>query len=163
MAIDHDVERFRRKFKTVHYEIDYLKAKINQKSGFWIFKSHVYTIDELLASEHHAKIYAITEKIGDDAKNWHKAGELSGVARDAYYNERETVEDRLHQVNLEIQTRQPTWWEETKDAFTQFVRKVINNMPDLGWRLLDKLINKLLPSPIKKLLSSPSASTKPNF
>lgn len=163
MNIDRDVERFRRKFKTVHHEIDYLKTKVNQKSGFWIFTSHIYTIDELLKSEHHSKIFAITEKIGDDANNWYKAGELSEEGKEAYYSERETVEDRLHQVNLEIETRQPTWWEETKDMLTQFVRKVMKNMPDLEWGLLDKLVNKFLPSPLKKLLSFPSSSTKPSF
>lgn len=155
---------FERKFRKVHYEIDYLQGKIYRKTGFLFFKSHVYSIDELLQSEHHSKIYAITEKIGDDAENWYRAGELSEAGREAYYQEREQVDHKLHQVNLEIQNREPTWWESVREPFTRFVRIVMNNMPDLVRTMLDRVANTLkLPSPIRKILRLPNAQSKEMF
>ena len=159
-----DTILFERKFRKVHYEIDYLKGKIYRKSGFLFFQSHIYSIDALLQSEHHAKIYAITEKIGDDAENWYRSGELSETGREAYYRERGEVDDKLHQVNLEIQNREPTWWESVREPFTKFIRIVMNNMPDLVRTMLDRVANSLkLPSPIRKILKLPNATSKETF
>ena len=155
---------FERKFRKVHYEIDYLKGKIDRKTGFLFFKTHVYSIDELLQSEHHAKIYSLTEKIGDDAENWYRSGELSEAGREAYYQERSEIDHKLHQVNLEIQNREPTWWESVREPFTKFIRIVMNNMPDLVRTMLDRVANSLkLPSPIRKILRLPNATSKEIF
>jgi len=157
-------DKFERKFRKVHYEIDYLKNKIYRKTGFLFFKSHIYSIEELLQSEHHSKIYAITEKIGDDAENWYRSGNLSEEGRSAYYRERDEVDHKLHQVNLEIQNREPTWWESVKDPFTKFVRVIMNNMPDLVRTMLDRVANSLkLPSPLRKILRLPNTSLKEDF
>jgi hypothetical protein len=164
-AVDTNADRmrFERKFKTVHYEIDYLEAKVYQKTG-WIFQSHIYSIEELLKSEHHSKIYAITEKIGDDAENWYKCGQLSDFERDSYYTERNIVEEKLHRVNLKIQKREPTWWESVREPFSRFVRIIMNNMPDLARTMLDNVVNRLnLPSPLRKILRLPNMSSKDAF
>lgn len=145
-----------RKFKKVFYEIDYIKTKIHQQKGFWIFITHTYTIDELLNSEHHSKIYALTEKIGDDANNWYKVGRLSEEGRNTYYHQRDNVDEKLHHVNLEIQNRQSTWWEEVKGVFTKFIEIVIDNMPELIRNALENLANRLrLPSPIRRIFRLP--------
>lgn len=149
-------ERFSRKFKKVHDEIDYLEAKIHKKKGVLFFKSHVYSVEELLKSEHHAKIYSITGKIGDDVTNWYKAGNMSSEEVKAYRDERDDVDERLHEVNLEIQNREPTWWEEIKEPFTEFYYVVMRNLPDLIPTLLGKLLDRIgLPSPLRKILHLP--------
>ena len=84
MDFDEDATSLYQKFRHVHCEIDYIRAKIHQKRGFWFFKSHIYSVDELLESPHHARIYTITAKIGDDAGNWYKCGQLSKEGKKSY-------------------------------------------------------------------------------
>ena len=118
-----------KKFTKVHLEIERLDGKVNEKSGFLFFKSHVYTIKELLDSPHHQKIFAITEKIGDDVESWYKAGRLSKSEEETYYAERDSVDDELHRVNASIEEREPTWWEVIKGPFTEFVEIILDNLP----------------------------------
>ena len=121
-------ESFHRKFKKVHYELELLELKIDQTEG-WIFKNHVYDQNELLNSEHHRRIDSITGKIGDDVTNWVARGKLSEKGKGIYYNHRDKVEDELHNINMEITLRQPTWWESAKGACTEFATKIMNNLP----------------------------------
>ncbi len=119
----------KKKFAKVHLEIEHLDSKVKEKSGFLFFKSHVHTIKELLDSPHHQKIYAITEKIGDDVESWYKSGRLSKSEEETYFIERDSVDDELHRVNLSIEEREPTWWEVIKQPFTEFVEIVLDNLP----------------------------------
>lgn len=151
-----DASVLARKFKGVHRQLEYVKAKIYRQEGLWFFKSHVYTIEELMQSEHHKKIDALTRKIGDDATRWYRAGTLSEEGWSKYHREVDAVEERLHQLNLEIQAREPTLWENIKGAFTKFLEIVIVNLPPLTRNALEYLAERLkLPSPIKRILSLP--------
>jgi len=123
-------EMFRRKFRNVFHEIDMIKMKVHKKNGF-IFKRHIYTVEELLDSKHHAKIYAITEKIGSDALNWFNNGNLSQRAIDIYHKERDRIDDKLEFVNEEIMQRNPTWWENIRGVLVTFIEFVMDNMPIL--------------------------------
>lgn len=145
---------FSRRFKRVFQEIEYLERKIYKKEG-WIFKNHVHSKEELLNSEHHRKIYSVTEKIGDDAENWYGRGNLSETGKALYYEYREETDDKLHEVNLKIEDREPTWWESMKGSLEGFVVWIMENMPDLK-RFLLTAGNTLakLPGPIGKIGSS---------
>jgi len=135
-----------RKFRRVYKEIDTLKRKVGQKSGFLFFRSHVYTITELLSSPHHQKIFSITEKIGDDAQNWYRAGRLSKQEEKQYYQERDNVDQRLRNINISIQKRQPTWWEVVKEPFSQFVEVILHNLPEEFHRgVIDNIKNLFVP------------------
>jgi hypothetical protein len=152
-----------RKFRKAFREIDYIKAKIHKKQGFLFFKNHVYSVEELLNSEHHGKIYSITEKIGDDAANWYKRGQLGSAGKELYEEKRDEIEVELHQVNLEIMNRQPTWWEEVKGVFTRFVEMVMDNMPDLIAGVLLSFLQRglhLLPGRFGKILRLGSKKRK---
>ena len=139
---------FRAKFKSAFKEIDYLDSDINKQKG-WIFKNHIHSIEELLESRHHKKIYAITRKIGDDANYWELNGKLSEESRYNYTRYREDIDDKLHDINLKIRNREPTWWEEVKGTLSEFVVKIMNNLPTLkGWLLeAGKLLSRL-PGPL---------------
>lgn len=144
---------FHRKFKSVHAEIRILHDKVHLQDGWWIFKTHVYTLEELLRSPHHHKISAMTRKLGDDAENWYKVGEISEIGRSAYYAGRENIRDRLQEVEETIRTRKPTWWEGARVAIADFLERVASNMPDLVRTLLERaklLIS--LPKPMRKIL-----------
>jgi hypothetical protein len=156
-----DVLVLERKFKIVHREIDFIKVKIHKKKGFLFFKSHVYTEQELLNSEHHNRIYAATVKIGDDATYWYKAGKLSDDGKNTYYNKKSQVETELHRVNLEIEQREPTWWENVRGAFEGFRRIVAANMPELVLTMIELVANSLaLPIPLRKFFRLPYLDKK---
>lgn len=127
---------FHRKFRSVHREIDQIRSKIDLKTGI-IFTSHIYSQEELLKSDHHQKIYSICEKIGSDVDNWYNQGKLNEDEEHEYYEEREEIEDELNNINIQIQQREPTWWESAKGALNNFVAIVMKTMPDkLKKRLL---------------------------
>ncbi len=135
-----------RKFRRVYKEIDRLDTKIYQKSGFLFFRSHVYTIKELLNSPHHQKIYSFTEKIGDDAQNWYRAGRLSEDEQERYHQNRSKIDRSLRGINISIQKRKPTWWEVVKEPFTQFVEVILHNLPEEFHRgVIDNIKNMFVP------------------
>lgn len=105
---------------------------------------HRYSTEDLEKSKHHAKIYSITEKLGDDVYNWHKAGKLSKNDFNYYHEERGKLEDKLHLVNMEITQRQRTWVEETLNILNKFTEVIMNNLPTLISRLLPPILSKVL-------------------
>lgn len=122
-------ERMRAKFRPVFRELKSLERKIYKKEGL-IFVEHKYTIDELLDSEHHHRIYSYTDKIGDDIQNWFDEGKLGEVEEEHYYLKRAEVEDELEDINAQIEEREPTWWEDVKGTMRKFVVTVMDNMPE---------------------------------
>lgn len=140
--IENPKRLFKKKFRKVSYELDYLENEIHQTKGIF-FKNHIFSQDELLHSPHHKKIDSITKKIGDDASNWYARGSLSEQGMEAYDNKREDVYDRLHHMNILISNRQPTWWENIKGELNNFAIKISKNMPRLTRILIEsaKLLN----------------------
>lgn len=128
----------------MHSYIDVLENKISVKSGFWVFKSHIYTIEELLKSDEHKKIYSLAEKTGDDIKHIDENGKLSFLERNYYHTQRNRVEDRLREMNQKISIRQPTWWESMKEPLIKFVYIVMEIMPERYQTLLQNVGVKLI-------------------
>ena len=136
--------KFGPKFKKVHREIEVIRSKINQQQGFFVFKSHTYSVDELLESKHHRKIDSITGQIGSDVMKWCDNGAMSDADKESYQEHIDDVEEELNDINESICNRQPTWWEKCSGALTAFVRLIVSNMPIPGRRLLANLGSKLL-------------------
>lgn len=145
--------KFKSKFKKVYREIDMIESKIHRKEGFF-FTNHIYNQDELLNSAHHNRINSITGKIGDDVKNWHMTGKLSEEERFAYYEERDNTDDMLHRLHLEIENREPTWWENIKGVANSFIILIMDNLPALsGWLLENTAkVMLVLPAPVGKIM-----------
>ena len=139
------------KFKKVYSELATLERKIFQRSGFLIFKSHIYTIEELLNSPHHQKIFSITEKIGSDMHSWYAAGKLLDSEEKEYFSHRNSVDTQLQRLNMKIQTRKPTWWEKTKGPLMEFVGLVLENLPAQFTRKMIGKVNKILLPFFKKI------------
>lgn len=142
-------DRFERNFKKVFNEIDLLRNKIYKKDAIlWIIPYHVYKKEELLNSEHQRRIYSITEKIGDDVKNWDNQGKLKFGEKTVYNQYRNKVETELLDINYEIENREPTWWEAFQEKFRIFITKIMNNLPTIskfleGIKTILKLAKKL--------------------
>ncbi len=133
-----------RKFKLVYREFDYLEDKIFKKEGF-ILKKHKFTQDELMNSSHHRKIDSVTRKIGSDISYWEMKGRLSVDEKAIYLDEREAVDDYLHELNRKIENREPTLWEIISKEATLFIKKIMNNLPVLKEVLtyIGKQLNKI--------------------
>jgi hypothetical protein len=130
-------------FKRALNEIEVLQSQIHLKKGVWIFQLHRYSGEELGESVHYDKIYAITEKLGDDVGNWHRAGKLTNQEFDFYHGQRDVVEDRLKAVRLEIINRKPTFLETLLESFDSFFETVVVSLPRL---------QRFLPVPISAIL-----------
>lgn len=137
---------FDKKFKKIYKEITSLSEKIDEKKGYLFFKSHVYSQDELLNSKHHDKIESISEKIGDDANNWAKNGELDETDRINYSDNKVKTERKLEDVNDLIEERKPTWWDGVKTQFAEFIKTIINEkLRELaGWLLKSETTKTML-------------------
>ena len=139
---------FKRKFTKVFREMELLVSKVHVKEGY-IFTNHIYNKEELLNSKHHSRIDSITGKIGSDAMDWHIRGKLPEEARIIYHELRNEVEDKLHEINVEIESRKPTWWEDLKGVLDNYIIWIMDNIPALsGWLLAaGKMLSKL-PGPV---------------
>ena len=137
-------ETFKRKFSIAYREIEKLKSKIHEKKGLSIFKTHLYTKDDLLKSEHHHKIYSVSEKIHDDVVHWIRNNMFTNQQKRIYTKERDKFEQKLNSVNSEIAQRQPTWWENCKQVCIEFKELVMNNIPRIITQLLVSRILSLL-------------------
>jgi len=140
-----------RKFKPAFMELDKLENKILKIRGF-VITWHVHSIEELLQSSHHQKVYAITAQIGTDVSNWNDAGNLTKTERDTYFTEREALEDRLLELNKEIEEREPTWWESVKEIFADFNAMIISNLPLVTVNKMPIIMEAFL-LPFKKMAS----------
>ena len=63
MSNDDYATMFKSKFRKVEREMERIISKIDKKQGFLFFKTHAFSIDELLNSEHHKKIYSISSNV----------------------------------------------------------------------------------------------------
>ncbi len=127
---------FDNKFKPAFRELEYLGLMAFKQKGFWIFKSHVFTINELLESPHFSKIDSTVEKIGDDVNHWHERGQLSFFDKQFYWENKTILDDEVHLLRVAIIERQPTWWENFHDAFDDFFNLIMSKLPELGSALL---------------------------
>jgi len=133
------------KFKKIYTEIERLEAKITKKSGL-IFKKHKYTIEELMESPHHQRISSIAQKIGDDVVNWAMANKLSEDEKDQYNKERDIVDSKLNEIHLNIEKREPTWWEKIQEPCIMFYKYIMEALPlELKRVLLPSLVSRFLP------------------
>lgn len=141
-----------RKFQVAKSELERLSLKIHIQKGSWLFRKHVYSVEELLESEHYNKIYAVCEKIGDDVYNWYLNDKLSEEGRETYEKEREGIRRKLVALHKDIQDRKPTGWENFLSIFEGFVVIVMKVIPTFA--KIVKMVANYLEVDVSKLLSS---------
>lgn len=120
------------KFGIAEREIERLASKIHLQKGAWFFRRHMFSVEDLIESEHYDKIYAICEKIGDDVIHWHQSGKLTAEGLETYQKEREGIRRKLNSLNKEIETRLPTIWENFLSIFEGFVVVVMKVLPTVA-------------------------------
>ena len=123
---------FENKFRPAYREMAYIEIKSGKKQGFWIFKTHVYGIDELLESEHFSKIDSIVEKIRDDVISWERKSQLSFFDKYIYTESRRKFDKDLHDLKAEICRRENTWFENLDKVLNIFIELVVNKLPQFS-------------------------------
>ena len=132
--------------------------KISKTRGFFV-TWHVHSIEQLLQSVHHQKVYAVTALIGTDISNWNDAGNLSDEEREIYFHERTALENRLEYINRIIELREPTWWESMKNVFIDFNYMVISNLPMIKAYKASHVLKSLM-LPFKKIVNIAKSKEK---
>lgn len=133
-------------YKKVNEQIKQLHSEINSQDGFFLFKKHKYTIEELLESPHFNKINAITEKLGNDIQNWYINGKISNDEKKLYDNVRSRIEKDLNEVTVKIVLREHTWSEKISKVFQKFINIIMDNLPNIPVACLDgRKVQKRLP------------------
>ncbi len=142
---------FKSAFEKINSKIDTLLYKKDEMKGWWIFKAHKYSQQELFESNEYKTIHSLVLKIEDDIGHW--GNSLSIKDRVIYNTNRDLLEERLEYARNQIENREPTTWEKVKGFFIKFVEFIIEHLPTIwnGLRIAAKTIGKLpLLQPVSK-------------
>ncbi|MBQ4331784.1 MAG: hypothetical protein IJC31_08115 [Spirochaetaceae bacterium] len=134
---------FKAAFEKINSKIDTLLYKKDELKGWWIFKAHKYSQQELFESNEYKTISALVLKIEDDISHWGKS--LSIKDRAIYNTNRDLLEERLNDVERQIRSRTPTNWEKLKNFFSKFIDFVLEHLPKIwnGLRIAAKTLSNV--------------------
>jgi|SRR5580698_7097715 hypothetical protein len=126
-------------FVQIYGKIDELNAGIFAKHGVFIFKTHVFSQDELLDHPLLDDIRALCGQIDTIVQSWLANQNVDAKLASLYYENRILVEQRLSSLRAEIVARKPTFWEALLHTIEGLIRQVLKFLPALPPALLDKL------------------------
>lgn len=115
-------------FSRVHSNIGEIQSAIDDKTGFFIFKTHTYSKDELRGHPNFRRVEVLVENIGENIRLWDEAGKLTRKEKSIYFKERMRVEKSLGELRKNIASRKQTFLE----AITDFVRRIMTYLPELA-------------------------------
>lgn len=144
---------FKSAFEKINNKIDTLLYKKDEMKGWWIFKAHKYTQQELFDSNEYKTIHSLVLKIEDDIGHW--GNSLSIKDRAIYNANRDLLEERLDYARNQIQNREPTTWEKVKGFFVKFVKFIIEHLPQIwnGLKIAAKTIGQIpFLQPVSKII-----------
>jgi hypothetical protein len=117
-------------FGKVNAECCAIEERINARTGV-VFIKHQYSEDYLF--EAISRIHSFVGKIKDDLEEWDAANQLSHQVKLVSNKKAGEVQERLEMLNMQIEQREPTWWEKVCDVFKQILAKLL---PFLSFKLI---------------------------
>jgi hypothetical protein len=108
-------------FAKIYSECEAIEDKIKMRTGL-VFVKHQYTSDDLL--EAISRIESFVEKMRDDLGEWESANKLAAQVKDLFNRKAEDVYHRLESLHVEIERREPTWWEKVSVFFSRIFEKL---------------------------------------
>jgi hypothetical protein len=117
-------------FGKINAECSIIEEKIKLRTGF-IFVKHQYSSDELLEAT--CRIESFVGKMRDDLEEWEALNKLTQQVKQHFNRKAEEVYQRLESIQLEIEHREPTWWENVKIIFQRIILKLL---PFLSFKLI---------------------------
>jgi hypothetical protein len=120
-ANDEDYRYLQNGFRKINNECDMIEEKIKARTGL-IFIKHQYESDELC--EALAKIDSFVEKMKNDLEEWESLNKLSLQTKQLFNKKASQVYHRLEMLQMEIENREPTWWEKVCMVFKRIFEKL---------------------------------------
>jgi hypothetical protein len=93
-------------FAVIHAEVITIERKVFATSEWWIFEGYIHSASEL--STEHKRAMALADTLGANVASWSAHNMISQSSLQHYAGHRKTLEARLHQLNHDIQARQPS-------------------------------------------------------
>jgi hypothetical protein len=110
-------------FGKIDAECSVIRKMIEARTGF-IFIKHQYSSDELLEAT--CRIESFVGKMRDDLEEWEALNKLTQQVKQHFNRKAEEVYQRLESIQLEIEHREPTWWENVKAVFRRIFEKLFS-------------------------------------
>jgi hypothetical protein len=126
-------------FDLVFYELDLWFRQIHLKQSFWIFQWHVHSQSDLLEHPSYKKVEKLLSNIHHLVQLWESNGALNYAQRDFYMRQRAYVAYQIALIHVEIQNRPRTGLEMILQFFDAVAMKLLEHLPPLGAKLLDRL------------------------
>lgn len=116
-------------FQKIQNEINEIRAASEARDGFLFFKSHRYSVNELLEYPSFGKIHAFVGQIEAIVEGWKEAGTVSEDRLRFYYQRRHDIEEQIGQLKSDIILRKPTFWEAAANALAKFLLFILEKLP----------------------------------
>jgi hypothetical protein len=110
-------------FAKIDAECNVIEDRIKARTGF-VFIRHQYTSDELLEAT--GRIESFLEKMRADLEDWEINDKLPQQVRLQFNRKAEEVYRRLEIIQMEIERREPTWWEKVRGVFMRIFEKLFS-------------------------------------
>jgi hypothetical protein len=101
-------------FAAIDRECRAFDNKIEEMSGSFLPR-HEYSVDDLLHSQHLAKIQSLAGKMKDDITNWKERGAISGELLELYEYNINIISRRVNHMISRIRKRRTTVWEKISE------------------------------------------------
>jgi hypothetical protein len=118
-------------FKKINNYLQRLFGMKDEKKGFWIFTSHRYSAEQIFSSPEYNQMISTINKIGDDINNWDKNEKLDVSTRHIYNVNRDELLEKIDDLKIQIERREPTWWDKVKTFFKKFIDFIIKVLPKI--------------------------------
>jgi hypothetical protein len=122
-ADDENYRYLQNGFRKIHAECDTIEENIKARTGL-IFIKHQYGSEELV--EALAKIESFVEKMKDDLEEWEALDRLNRQTKELFNKKAGEVYSRLELLQIEIENREPTWWETVCGFFKRIFEKLFS-------------------------------------
>ena len=106
-----------------------IENKIVETKGFWIFKVHAYSKDELNNDPIISQIRKLCERNNDHFGKLKESGSLSNSDAIYYTRAQNAIDEIILRIYDSINERSPTWWEQVKDIAVAVFEFIVDNLP----------------------------------
>lgn len=138
LPVTADASALRVWFAQIYGKIDELRAALFAQSGFMFFKTHNFTIDEMLSHPLLEGIHVLCAQIDNVVQSWQASDNADPDTVKCYYDNRILTEQRLSSLRAEIIARKPTKWEAILQTLEHLMRKALKLLPLLPAMLLER-------------------------
>lgn len=132
-------------FAKIYAAIGELEARIHTQRGWWVFKEHEHSQDDLLSDPAFERIYSLTGNLDSIVQNWNSHKLNSSISEDdatavqVYFDGRVQIENKLSELRKNIILRESTKWEQFLEALELLIKRVMRAIPAIASEILSRI------------------------